>query len=93
MNSLVIPTLYFVGIVIACGLALICIIVKNSIQAEEADVPLRKGFRSLGTYLYLGFVELFRQLFSKNTLIGIFWYLGLFILLAGFAGLIYLFLS
>ena len=92
MNALVIPILYSVGVVIVCGIALICIIVKKSMQAEGSDDSLRSGFRTLETYLYLGFAELIRQLFSKHTLMGILWYVGLYLLVAGFAGLIYLFL-
>ena len=92
MDSLIFSAIYFVGLVVVCGFAIICVILKNSAQAVDPEGSLRKGFRSLGTYIYFGIFELFKELFSKKTLKGFLWLIGLCILMGGFAGLIYLLL-
>lgn len=90
IEATLMPTLYFVGIVVACGFVIICVILKNSVQAVDPEGSLRKGFRSLRIYIYFGIFELFKELFSKNTLKGFLWLIGLCILAVGVGGLIFL---
>ena len=90
IEATTLTTLYFVGIVVACGFALICVILKNSVQAVVPEGNMRKGFHSLGRYIYFGIFELFKELFNKKTLKDILWFIGICIVVIGFAGLMYL---
>jgi hypothetical protein len=93
IEATLMPTIYFVGLVVVCGFAIICVILKNSVQAVDPEGSLKQGFRSLGIYIYFGFFEIFKELFSKKTLKGFLWLIGLCILVGGFGGLMYLLFS
>ena len=92
IEPILLRTLYSVGIVVACGFALICVILKQAVLAVDPEGSLRKGFRVLGIYIYLGFLELFKELFNKKTLKDFLWFIGICIVVVGFAGLMYLLL-